>query len=406
MGVIKYLKTKLGSLLVFGDAKTVEVPETIAEKVKEQIKAVESIPETVVSEDKKETYDDEISAVTPKDSIIENIVNKADDEDNTKESEFAKYSKRFRKEFTIRDGIFYLKSDKNKFPVPQNLLNLFEGYHFDSIDDIGLVRFWKLLVKNENKDVVRELIDYIKVNDIAISKYGYMHAFKAVRPGELQVRSIYPQVLIDFVNNSVEEVRSKKQSIKNYIVLNEERGYSLLHKQTKRAKENMQGLPIVDELHALVEAFKEEQKESQVTVYQPKSSGPYGNDIQIGKAVWMPRAECNTNRDDCAEGLHVGHYKYVSSFAGNDSTVLNILVNPKNIVNVPQNQNKIRCCEYFPVSVYSEKGLKSDLKDKSLFADEDYVNYELDTLKENNSEEYKKYQEIYKDYIKTRVKTI
>lgn len=56
---------------------------------------------------------------------------------------------------------------------------------------------------------------------------------------------------------------------------------------------------------------------------------------------------------DCAYGLHVGTYGYARGFAG--ETVLEVRVNPRDIVSVPNGGDKMRVCRYTVVGPVDEK---------------------------------------------------
>jgi hypothetical protein len=69
-----------------------------------------------------------------------------------------------------------------------------------------------------------------------------------------------------------------------------------------------------------------------------------------GSVVSMPRTEVMHNpRQDCDAGLHVGSFEYASGFG--DGTVLEILVNPRDVVSVPDASWKLRTCRYEVVRV-------------------------------------------------------
>jgi len=63
----------------------------------------------------------------------------------------------------------------------------------------------------------------------------------------------------------------------------------------------------------------------------------------------MPRSECdNDSNSSCSRGLHCKSASYGLSLG---SEVLVTLVNPYNVVAIPNNdRSKFRACEYYPVS--------------------------------------------------------
>lgn len=71
-------------------------------------------------------------------------------------------------------------------------------------------------------------------------------------------------------------------------------------------------------------------------------TGPIPN--KIGTYVEMPRTEVMHNpRADCDAGLHVGSYEYAKGYA---SVVIEVHVNPRDVVSVPNSGWKLRTCRY------------------------------------------------------------
>lgn len=70
----------------------------------------------------------------------------------------------------------------------------------------------------------------------------------------------------------------------------------------------------------------------------------------LHKTVKMDRdqVECDPQAW-CGRGLHIGSYKYVNKFYDDTSVVLEVLVDPCNVISVPIDRNcqKCRCCELF-----------------------------------------------------------
>lgn len=70
-----------------------------------------------------------------------------------------------------------------------------------------------------------------------------------------------------------------------------------------------------------------------------------------GTVVTMPRGSVkNDPNASCSYGLHVGDWSYASGFA---QTVLEVHVNPRDVVSIPRDSNarKMRCCKYKVVKV-------------------------------------------------------
>ena len=64
----------------------------------------------------------------------------------------------------------------------------------------------------------------------------------------------------------------------------------------------------------------------------------------IGAVVEHPRRLVHFNpRQACSNGLHCGAHSYA---AGYGNTILRVIVNPRDVVNVPSNDHKVRVCRY------------------------------------------------------------
>ena len=73
----------------------------------------------------------------------------------------------------------------------------------------------------------------------------------------------------------------------------------------------------------------------------------------IGAVVEMPRGEVDHDPGNpCMSGLHVGTYSYAKGFA---DVLLEVHVNPRDIVNVPDASFKFRTCRYTVVQVIEER---------------------------------------------------
>ena len=76
----------------------------------------------------------------------------------------------------------------------------------------------------------------------------------------------------------------------------------------------------------------------------------------VGAVVEMPRDEVEHNPSaPCSVGLHVGTYGYASTFSGD--TVLEVHVNPRDVVSVPTDSSgsKMRVCRYNVVKAVTKK---------------------------------------------------
>ena len=72
-------------------------------------------------------------------------------------------------------------------------------------------------------------------------------------------------------------------------------------------------------------------------------------DNSIGNVVKLSRNQCDEDPSQaCSAGLHVASFNYAHTHYGNENTVVEVKVNPANVVAVPfgDNDEKMRVCEY------------------------------------------------------------
>lgn len=98
-------------------------------------------------------------------------------------------------------------------------------------------------------------------------------------------------------------------------------------------------------------------------------------DNSLGQIVKIDRKLVDDNPDSaCGSGLHCAEWTYCESFGGDNTNVIMVKVNPKNIVSVPSDSNvrKLRVCEYEVVKVIGDKKqvtpFTSNLADKNVAA--------------------------------------
>lgn len=70
----------------------------------------------------------------------------------------------------------------------------------------------------------------------------------------------------------------------------------------------------------------------------------------VGDVVEVPRHKVDDDpRSHCSFGLHAGTHQYASSFAR--GVLLTVKIDPADVVSVPSDAHKIRCCKYEVVAV-------------------------------------------------------
>ena len=161
----------------------------------------------------------------------------------------------------------------------------------------------------------------------------------------------------------------------------------------KWIEEETKDIEVLGTLDEMVKNIKEIEEENKST-YTDKYS--HTMKIRLGESVVMPRRDCNGDpKKECSYGLHVGATKYVENFidayitrrsVSNESPVLVCLVNPMNVVAVPEYDNsKMRVSEYFPFAKGTVESFENDhtikIVEQKYFSN-DYRNIEKTKLEE------------------------
>jgi hypothetical protein len=204
-------------------------------------------------------------------------------------------------------------------PIPGELAQMMQEGLNNGVNTEPYINFWKNLAANPDKAVRSQLFGFLEHNGHPITKNGYFLAYKAV--------------------------------------------------DVKRRYDKETGMPVYDRIEYSEETGEPlEEPITQNFVFTSMHKGPFGGTIQVGKPVRMPRKDCDPNPNvTCSQGLHVGSMEYVGTFGGPNSVVLEVLVNPRNVVAVPTDYNntKMRVCEYYPFAI-------SNGKNESVYLESDY----------------------------------
>ena len=280
------------------------------------------------------------------------------------------------------NGEFFLKD--TKYPMPEKLAQTILTFADKDYPIEPLVRFWKLCLLNPNKEARDGFFEYCQKYGIVITDNGYAVMYKAVQGGEQSDN----KDLAIFVAKQFTKVKKWKKAPSNYFVLESETLEEPKFKISKNefADDNYDVVGNLETLYENIGTIVEEDG-----AFNPIfSGGTYGTSIKLGEPVTMPREDCDHNMsNECSYGLHVGHTTYVQSFGYGNDILLACLINPMNVVAIPQyDSSKIRVCEYYPYSVLerNEDGTLSEITDENYW-EEDYKDYEddiFDKLRNNN----------------------
>lgn len=246
------------------------------------------------------------------------------------------------------NGFTYFKGVKQ--PLPKVMvdslldakLNPNSNYTLES-----LINFWKYVLLNPDKHIREGLFKWLQTGKFAITEDGNIIAYRNVN---IKTLNGVDKNLYNFVQESWSKVKRWKKSPSKYKIakINDE---FLLVKDDYYNEDAV----ILGHLDIVKGIFD---NQSSRVVYCPDHKGPYGQHIELGIPVKMPRAECdNDPNSSCSRGLHAKSVNYGLNLG---SEILVILVNPYNVVAIPtKDVTKFRCCEYLPVS-------KAELKNGKL----------------------------------------
>jgi hypothetical protein len=269
-------------------------------------------------------------------------------------------------------------------PLPNKLVEIIKEYHEKNYPLDAIINFWKLLMINPDTRIRKSLFDFITTHDFVLTDMGYMVVYKAVyrKNNNKNVNT-----LNEFITNQWLRVKKEWRCSPNkYVVfqyLDEDNKYGITKAETAKGwneeEKQVKILGKLGEMYDNIITNKNIDVADDVPVYTDMHTRTMS--IVLGKPVRMPRTECDSDPAiDCSYGLHCGATKYVESFANKDSIILACLVNPANVVAVPNyDHSKMRVSEYFPFAVVTYENGKIDIVEQPYF-ELDYREYEKEEL--------------------------
>jgi hypothetical protein len=268
-------------------------------------------------------------------------------------------------------------------PVPMTLVEIVKEYHENGYPLDAIINFWKLLMINPDVRVRKSLFDFISTHDFVLTDKGYMVVYKAVYYKDEQKAERSFQ---EFISNQYLHVKKDWNCSPNkYTVYRDDNDgeYNITKKETAEGwDEKEMNIEILGNLGDLFNSIfntNDSVEKSKGNVYTDMRTRSM--EIVLGKPVYMERKECDSDPAiDCSYGLHCGSTRYVTTFANNNCVILACLVNPANVIAVPDyDHSKFRCSEYFPFAYATYEDGKIDIIEQKYF-DFDYCNYEISEL--------------------------
>jgi len=262
-------------------------------------------------------------------------------------------------DFIEKDRALYLEGID--LSIPKRLLNEFERLvsNIVNYDDIispevvkaaemryeALKNFWRWCAANPNPQAREDLFKFLENHDLGVNKHGFFFNFRRVnKVGKTNV----DYTLTEFVSSNFLIIKTKwKKNPKNFWV--GKRGEDLkIFKLGQKADDSKGVWTNQGNLAELNESLKNNDE----VYYTDARTGTFK--IKIGEPVRMDRRKCDSDPSrDCSSGLHSGNKAF--GFSGNGDTMILCLINPMNVVSVPNYDcNKMRSCEYLPVGVIND----------------------------------------------------
>ena len=261
-------------------------------------------------------------------------------------------------------------------PVPLTLVEVVKEYHDNGFPIEAIINFWKLLMINPDKRVRESLFDFITTHDFVLTDKGYMVVYKAVYRKDAE--GAVDHSFEEFVTNQYLHVKKDwKCSPNKYVVYKEDGVLGITKIETAEGWDD-RNIEILGKLGDLFSAIvNADNKVSEESTAYYTDMHTRKMTIELGVPVHMPRHACDSDPAiDCSYGLHVGATKYVENFGRSGAVVLVCLVNPANVVAVPNyDHSKMRVSEYFPFAFATYNDGKIDIIEQAYF-ESDYQEYE------------------------------
>lgn len=275
------------------------------------------------------------------------------------------------------DGKVYLGGFNT--PIPEKLYEVIKEYYENKFSFAPIINFWKLLMANPDVEVRENLFEFISRHDFVLTDNGYMLVYKAVRlAGTVQVQNPTTEDsdLCEFVAKEYLKIKKWKKRPSAFGVYRKLEDNSLftVKLEADLTYNSNSEFKFEGNLGDLHENLGQLSETSEIK-YTDKHTGTM--DIRLGVPVKQARKECDSDpKRDCSNGLHVGATKYVEGFASPSDPILVCLVNPMNVIAVPNyDKTKMRVCEYFPIAIANFNNKKIEIVEEKYF-ECDYKSHE------------------------------
>ncbi len=275
-------------------------------------------------------------------------------------------------------GEIYFKD--TPIPIPASLSDQLFDYLDNGWPIEALRKFWYRAMLNTSDHARDGFFTFCKKYGVTITDNGYALLYKAVTtkiviPRELDLASLVGERYLSLIRQG----EDPSQFIVTECERDSDQDASSIYYDIIAAGEKIIGTP----LGTLADLFHEIPILAQnkpTTTYTDKHTKTM--DIRLGVPCVKTRSECDPDISvSCSYGLHVGSFNYVSRFASYNDTVLACLVDPANVVALPESDDsKIRVCDYLPYAIMNRDvdGAWEELE--SSYFESDYEVHDAVTL--------------------------
>lgn len=242
-------------------------------------------------------------------------------------------------------------------PMPEMLVARLNEHIDNGLPVDPLINFWKLAMLNPNPRAREDMFSFAMRYGFPITSKGYFVAYKAVglKNNDSRLAEYVSSLYFKGMRQGwdLDKMYVYDDGFGNgYYYTNEDEQLEFARDEygdeTDEVTSTLKPVGTVKSLFDKLFLSTREEIRDMEAVYTDKHTRSM--EIKVGVPVKQDRALCDEDPNaSCSKGLHVGNEHYVNGFRYGDDIVLLCLVNPMNVVAVPNHDaDKMRTCEYFP----------------------------------------------------------
>lgn len=240
----------------------------------------------------------------------------------------------------------------------------------------ALKMFWRWTALNPIESSRRDLLTFVKQNDISITSNGLLELFRRI----CKVENTTNNELLEYVSEQYIKVKKAKKGPGNFLVYKESGEYTLYKNDPELALGDLEYIGNLKDLYNTL-------KESEENIYTDNYT--HTKEIKIGYVYKEDENKIDLdNTVSCSNGLHAGSRSF--GFDGAGDTGVCVLVNPMKVRAVPTySNNKMRVSEMFIMGIMDEDKFKKEESSISTLSQEysSIILEEIETLLKDKSYE-------------------